>query len=324
MMKQQEPTERDIKASREGPNSILLQSVEKKNYTRRLQYDDCNYDFHELNEVLLLNLSRNNHVKCLKLSVFNGYRDLELINQVSHLTELYMTLNITHGINPGPFNVKITLPLQKVYIVWTEPNDRIKETVLLHFHIEDVFETQYIQELSLESDSPFLYHLRGDLTYSFPKLRQLCLGAYEDIYSFSSQGHIDFFNLLSHHNLQMLLLSTVYGLARSPPSNIASLFYNFPQASIHWWYSFLLEKPGYMFDSLAMLSPNLPFAVLGLHWPSDMSKIKQTYSWETKWDVKPGTYTAKLSEGTRNLEVLFKTIYTDEELRLLRMCLSEW
>lgn len=30
MMKQQEPTERDIKASREGPNSILLQSVEKK------------------------------------------------------------------------------------------------------------------------------------------------------------------------------------------------------------------------------------------------------------------------------------------------------
>ena len=295
----------------------------KKNYTRRLEYDDCDYDFHELNEVLLLNLPRNNHVKCLKLTVFNGYRDLELINQVSHLTELYMTFNITHGINPRPFNAKITLPLQKVYIIWTEPNDRIKETSNLYFYIEDVFETQYIQELSLESITTFDNHLKGDLTYSFPKLRQLCLGAYEDIYGFSSQGNLHDFDLLSHHNLQMLIITTWWGQKRYTPANIASLFYNFPQASIHWWYSFLLEKPGYMFDSLAMLSPNLPFAVLGLHWPSDMSKIKQTYSWETKWDVKPGTYTAKLSEGTRSLDVLFKTVYADEELRLLQMCLYE-
>ncbi|KAI5965489.1 hypothetical protein KGF57_000755 [Candida theae] len=104
-----------------------------KNYTRKLEYNDCDYDFHELDIVLLSNLPRNDSVMCLKLDVYNGYRDLESINEVSTLTELYMTFYITHGIDVRGVDMKITLPLQKVYIRWHEPIKYSKDTLNLDF-----------------------------------------------------------------------------------------------------------------------------------------------------------------------------------------------
>ena len=288
-----------------------------KNYTRKLEYDDCDYDFHELDEVLLLNVPRNDSVKCLKLHANNGYRDFNLINQVSTLTELYITFDITHGVHVRKVNFKITLPLQKLYIIWNAPYDRIKQTSTLVFGIEKAFETRYIQELALEVGCGFNYLIKNDLTNSFPRLRQLCLGINEGPCSNDDKA-LDEFNQISHSNVQMLIIATGKKLEEELASKFANLFYKFPQANIHWWNTRLVQiEEGYKLDIFCMLSPSLPFAVVGLHWKSNINSGTQN-GWKKKYTIKAGTSTGKSTKGARKLEVLFKKIYSDDELEIIR------
>ncbi|KAI5950227.1 hypothetical protein KGF57_004394 [Candida theae] len=274
-----------------------------KNYTRKLKYSDCNHVFRELKHTLLSNLSRNDHVKRLKLDVYNGFGGLELINQVSTLTELYMTFHVTEKVD-----FQITLPLQKVYLNAVRPR---RKTLDLGFYVEDAFETRYIRELCLESVLEFKHSLKDNLESSFPKLKNLGLcvndGLFYDLHSFS------------HGNLQVLIIATTQDNRHYPVPHVASLFHSFPKASIHWWDSLLIRdyKGGaYKLDTYSMLSPTLPFAVVGLYCLTNSGETQRSRGWwSSEWGIKPGTYAAKPAEGKRNLDVLFKQIYEDKELK---------
>ncbi|KAG5419986.1 hypothetical protein I9W82_001866 [Candida metapsilosis] len=234
-----------------------------KNYSRVVIYDDDICDSRELENIMLSDFSRNNHVKCLKMTVRDGYRDLELLNQVS------------------------------------------------------IFETGDIQELSLETFMKISSHLTGDLAHSFPKLKRLSLGVHEGI-SYIGKGPGDF-QQLSHDNLQTLLISTDSGKENYPPAEMTSLFHNFPSATIHWWDTHFIEWPRrYAFDFLHMLSPTLPFAVMGLHWASNSAKFRKDPYWKQRWTIRAGKYMTKGDRG-RDLEVLLKRVYSSKELESIKM-----
>ena len=288
-----------------------------KNYSRVVIYDDDICDSRELENIMLLDFSRNNHVKCLKMTVRDGYRDLELLNQVSSVTELYLTFYVTRGNYFHKTNFKITLPLQKLYIIWNHPFSGDNRRNLLIFKIEQVFETGDIQELSLETFMKISSHLTGDFAHSFPKLKRLSLGVHEGI-SYIGKGPGEF-QQLSHDNLQTLLISTDSGKENYPPAEMTSLFHNFPLATIHWWDTHFIEWPRrYAFDFLHMLSPTLPFAVMGLHWASNLAKFRKDPYWKQRWTIRAGKYMTKGDRG-RDLEVLLKRVYSSKELELIKM-----
>lgn len=76
-------------------------------------------------------------------------------------------------------------------------------------------------------------------------------------------------------------------------------------------------------DGLSVLSPSLPFAVMGLSWVSKIKEFCGHYYCEDKWTIKPGTYTAEVVRGLRKLDALFKIIYSVDELKMIKNCMDE-
>ncbi|KAI5952129.1 hypothetical protein KGF57_004177, partial [Candida theae] len=81
------------------------------------------------------------------------------------------------------------------------------------------------------------------------------------------------------------------------------------------WGSELIDVyGGYKLDSYNILSPTLPFVVVAVHLERNIESRKYNHM-DDKYKIRLGTYTAESAEGKRKLDVLFKRIYEDEELR---------
>lgn len=212
----------------------------------------------------------------------------------------------------------------------------------LHFHlmnyttvcarISEAFDTSLLQELSLAGN--ILFHdvfSNHHLEKEFPLLVQLCLRHEGD-----AENHIDKIQKLeeySHRSLSMLIVTTKCG-DKMAAKTMGKLQHNFPNASINWWYEPRLFVYGFLGENnsrvdsafthdINMLSPQLPFGIVGYHFPELYDIINTWYLRKPKFrlDPKPNFQFIRKRFSDSELQdqslSFLRKFYTDLELRAI-------
>ncbi|KAI5961125.1 hypothetical protein CANMA_003899 [Candida margitis] len=208
----------------------------------------------------------------------------EIPSNIKTSLSLFVTSDIVNWdfLHPFPFITNLTvLAFRRDMLTKRVENLRLHKLHLHHlmevvdYTISDVFNTIALRELTIvgyiQIEKVFPNH---KLDEEYPQLAQFCLRHNgEETQEFTIRDLLNF----SHINLSMLILATKFSNPKTARA-ISWLCLYFPKASINWWF----EPRGFPIRALGinncitdsaftndiyMLSPQLPFGVIGYHFP---------------------------------------------------------
>lgn len=247
----------------------------------------------------------------------------EIPSDIKKSLNLYVNSDFVNWdfLKPFPFITSLTVLLCRRDMltkdVW---NLRLHKLHLHHlmkvvdYTISDVFNTIALRELTIagyiQIEKVFSNH---KLDEEYPQLAQLCLRHDgKETQEFTIRDLLNF----THINLSMLILATKFSNLKTARA-ISWLCLYFPKASVNWWYEprrFPIGALGIdncrvdsaFTNDIYMLSPQLPFGVVGYHFPK-VRVFKRT-----------GRYIdTRVNFAQRQSFVFLKKWYTDLELETI-------
>ncbi|KAI5955465.1 hypothetical protein KGF57_003617 [Candida theae] len=171
------------------------------------------------------------------------------------------------------------------------------------FRLSDVFETRFLQELAIDGDmNASTVFKSSDLSQEFPRLVQLCLRFIGEVYANCGLQDLGCFE---HRKLRYLIMAS-HGSLASDAAAVCDLCAKYPNSSINWWYQPEINFTALLTHNFKVLSPNLPFGVVGYHFyhlgNEDLSNFKRSVTNALTKEV---------------MEVEFKRCYTEAELEAM-------
>ncbi|KAG5422385.1 hypothetical protein I9W82_001480 [Candida metapsilosis] len=216
----------------------------------------------------------------------------ECVSQMTNLTELTIWVNNVLRDQPWKFHMK--LRVLRIYSV----------SKLSHMtsSLCDRFDTSCLRELyaggHLDVNKLFT---NSDLQIDYPKLVQLSL-EFDSIYY--GPYFLRVFKRFKHRTLRSLVISSP-SPCESDARIVCDLCPQYPSSSINWWAKLWRNSHDYfvMFD-VSLLSPNLPFGVVGCHSPN----------WNAE---KLAKFKHRVVYGTEDVEITLRRCYTRAELETI-------